>query len=71
MAHFYSGSPDFIKFNTEFKSKETYWQKLQVSLKSKLPRDLLELEGQSISQSQVQQQALSHFWAFIKGLLMP
>lgn len=71
LAHFYAASHDFIRFNEPFKNNETFWQKLQISLKSKLPRDLLELEGQTPSQAQVQQQALSHFWAFIKGLLMP
>lgn len=48
-----------------------YWHKLQISLKPKLPRDLQATEGQSAAEIQVQQQALSHFWAFIKGLLMP
>lgn len=72
LAHFYTGAKDFIDFNAAYnKKKESYWQKLQVSLKCKLPRDLQVVEGQSATQLQVQQQALSHFWAFIKGLLMP
>lgn len=47
------------------------WEKLQSSLTPNLPRDLQSIEGQSHTQVQVQQQALSHFWAFLKGLLIP
>lgn len=37
---------------------------------NKLPKDLQTVEGQTLAQSQVQQQALAHFWAFIKGLIL-
>lgn len=49
----------------------TYWAKLQASLTPNLPRDLQSNEGQTVEQAQVQQQALSHFWAFLRGLLIP
>lgn len=49
----------------------TYWEKLQGSLKPNLPRDLQSSDGQSVAQAQVQEQALAHFWAFLRGLLIP
>jgi len=75
--------PDAIKFDEEFvsftsssssgkksKTAMTLWEKVQDSLTPNLPRDLQSTEGQSMTQIQVQQQALSHFWAFLKGLLI-
>lgn len=49
----------------------TYWDKLKQSLSPNLPRDLQVVDGQSLAAAQVQQQALQHFWAFLKGLLIP
>ena len=49
----------------------TFWDKLQASLKPNLPRDLQMTDGQSMAQMTVQQQALTHFWAFLRGLLIP
>lgn len=57
--------------NQEKESGITYWEKLQGSLKPNLPRDLQSNDGQSVAQSQVQEQALAHFWAFLRGLLVP
>lgn len=55
----------------EKESGITYWEKLQGSLKPNLPRDLQSSDGQSVAQAQVQEQALAHFWAFLRGLLIP
>jgi hypothetical protein len=73
LAHFYVEGVDAIKFEDEFKSNRsaTYWEKLQESLTPNLPRDLQVVESQSLAAAQVQQQALSHFWSFLRGLLMP
>ena len=64
---------DAMQFTAELGKGRSgsYWDKLQVSLKPNLPRDLQAAEGQSAAQVQVQQQALAHFWAFVKGLLVP
>ena len=62
----------FVKFNDLYRGTEhrTYWNKLQESLKTKLPRDLTELDGAASEQAIiVQQQALMHFWTFLKSLL--
>lgn len=50
-------------------SSVTYWAKLQASLTPNLPRDLQSHNGQREA-SQVQQQAIAHFWAFLRGLLV-
>ncbi|KAI1291908.1 MPN domain-containing protein [Halotydeus destructor] len=74
LAHFYVEGPDAIKFAEEFKENKSaltsYWEKLQESLAPNLPRDLQVTDGQSLQAAQVQQQALTHFWAFLKGLLI-
>ncbi|KAH7645009.1 mpn domain-containing protein-like protein 2 [Dermatophagoides farinae] len=60
----------FIKFNDTFQGESTsYWNKLQESLKTKLPRDLVETQSQAV-QNDIQQQALMHFWSFLKNLLL-
>lgn len=59
------------KEEEEKESGITYWEKLQGSLRPNLPRDLQSIEGQSAAQTQVQEQALAHFWAFLRGLLIP
>lgn len=59
------------KEEEENESGITYWEKLQGSLRPNLPRDLQSVEGQSEAQTQVQEQALAHFWAFLRGLLIP
>lgn len=71
LAHFYMDGVDAIHFKEQYKGDKsiTYWEKLQMSLQPNLPRDLQTMEGQTSAQSQVQQQALSHFWAFLKGLI--
>lgn len=70
-----AGSSSSSTHNARKESKEessiSLWEKLQASLTPNLPRDLQSIEGQSMTQIQVQQQALSHFWAFLKGLLIP
>ncbi|XP_053204278.1 MPN domain-containing protein-like [Panonychus citri] len=72
LAHYYIDGPDAIKFSDNYSTKEkTFWHKLQASLKPFLPRDLTTTVNQTPAQTQVQQQALSHFWAFLKGLLLP
>ncbi|RWS17346.1 MPN domain-containing protein-like protein [Dinothrombium tinctorium] len=70
LAHFYIESRDAVDFKAIFKGDITYWEKLQISLQPNLPRDLQLTEGQTTAQAQVQQQALSHFWAFLKGLIL-
>lgn len=82
LAHFYAGAPDLVDFtspyppivegrtpSTIYPPGSTYWNKLQVSLRDKLPRDLQDVPDSGSEQAQVQQQALEHFWAFIKGLI--
>ncbi|KAH9421635.1 hypothetical protein DERP_009039 [Dermatophagoides pteronyssinus] len=60
----------FIKFNDTYNGESTsYWNKLQESLKTKLPRDLVEQQSQAV-QNDIQQQALMHFWSFLKNLLL-
>lgn len=67
-----AGSPSSSSTHNARKgSSISLWEKLQASLTPNLPRDLQSIEGQSMTQIQVQQQALSHFWAFLKGLLIP
>lgn len=64
-------SETISEFPEEKESGITYWEKLQGSLKPNLPRDLQSNDGQSAGQAQVQEQALAHFWAFLRGLLIP
>ncbi|XP_015792822.1 MPN domain-containing protein [Tetranychus urticae] len=71
LAHYYIEGPDAIKFEEDYRKDKTYWHKLQSSLKPFLPRDLTTTVNQTQAQTQVQQQALSHFWAFLKGLIIP
>lgn len=63
---------DAVRFTDELGKggSGSYWDKLQVSLKPNLPRDLQSQGGQSQGQAAVQEQALSHFWDFLKGLLL-
>jgi thiol:disulfide interchange protein len=46
------------------------WDKLKLSLQPNLPKDLQIGEEMNEQQVLLQQQALSHFWAFLKGLLL-
>lgn len=62
---------EFPNHEKDEESGITYWEKLQGSLKPNLPRDLQSNDGQSLAQAQVQEQALAHFWAFLRGLLIP
>lgn len=55
--------------NEQLKSV-SYWEKLKISLQPSLPKDLQIAEDMNEQQVQLQQQALSHFWAFLKGLLL-
>ncbi|XP_074605480.1 MPN domain-containing protein [Brevipalpus obovatus] len=71
LAHYYTDGPDSVKFTEIFRDGLTNWEKLQYSLQPNLPRDLTHTSShQNPTQIQVQQQALSHFWAFLKGLIL-
>lgn len=59
----------FIKFREEFRFETSYWDKVYASLRDKLPRDLIENHAQTV-QNDIQQQALTHFWTFLKTLLL-
>ncbi|KAI7690921.1 MPN domain-containing protein [Sarcoptes scabiei] len=69
MASHFSSNKNFIKFNDDFDTDHSYWDKLKESLRSKLPRDLVEQQSQTV-QNDIQQQALMHFWSFLKNLLL-
>lgn len=59
---------EFIQFNSQFREDLTYWDKLYESIKRKLPCDLMEPNSQAM-QADIQQQALMHFWTFLRSLL--
>ena len=59
----------FVLFREEFRPDTTFWDKMHASLKDKLPRDLIEVHAQTM-QNDIQQQALTHFWTFLKTLLL-
>ena len=68
LATHYAAKSKFVNFNEKYRSEVTFWEKLQASLKPRLPRDLIVSE-ELTEQNQIQMQALAHFWTFLKSLL--
>ena len=68
ISEYYRSTGEAIDFNAEVQAPGggTYWEKLQTSLRTKLPRDLMVTGAQSTAQAQ----AVTHFWDFLKGLIM-
>ncbi|GFQ72333.1 MPN domain-containing protein [Trichonephila clavata] len=68
ISEYYRSTGEALDFNTSFANQgsSTYWEKLQSSLRTKLPRDLMVTGAQSTAQAQ----AVTHFWDFLKGLIM-
>ncbi|GFT58210.1 MPN domain-containing protein [Nephila pilipes] len=68
ISEYYRSTGEALDFNNCFANQGsgTYWEKLQSSLRTKLPRDLMVTGAQSTAQAQ----AVTHFWDFLKGLIM-
>ncbi|CAL1269832.1 unnamed protein product [Larinioides sclopetarius] len=67
ISEYYRSTGEALDFNANFSSGAgSYWEKLQSSLRTKLPRDLMVTGAQSTAQAQ----AVTHFWDFLKGLIM-
>lgn len=68
ISEYYRSTGEAIDFNAESPptTAATHWEKLQTSLRTKLPRDLMVTGAQSTAQAQ----AVTHFWDFLKGLIM-
>ncbi|GFS30494.1 MPN domain-containing protein [Trichonephila inaurata madagascariensis] len=68
ISEYYRSTGEALDFNNSFANQgsSTYWEKLQSSLRTKLPRDLMVTGAQSTAQAQ----AVTHFWDFLKGLIM-
>ncbi|KFM78376.1 hypothetical protein X975_20977, partial [Stegodyphus mimosarum] len=66
ISEYYRSTGEAIDFNADLAGSGSYWEKLQTSLRTKLPRDLMVTGAQSTAQAQ----AVTHFWDFLKGLIM-
>ncbi|UYV71603.1 MPND [Cordylochernes scorpioides] len=66
LSDYYRGATDAIHFTVPFQQGLSHWEKLKCSLRSKLPRDLQPLGSPSSAQAQ----AVTHFWDFLKGLIL-
>ncbi|GIY22590.1 hypothetical protein CEXT_436601 [Caerostris extrusa] len=67
ISEYYRSTGEALDFNSSFSTGSgTFWEKLQSSLRTKLPRDLMVTGTQSTAQAQ----AVTHFWDFLKGLIM-
>lgn len=67
LATHFSSHSKVVDFSQHYQWESSNWEKFQESLKSKLPRDLLEFDPNDSSSTTIQ--ALTHFWQFVKGLL--
>ncbi|XP_015910792.1 MPN domain-containing protein isoform X4 [Parasteatoda tepidariorum] len=69
ISEYYRSTGEAIDFNVDLGTPQaggSHWEKLQSSLRTKLPRDLMVTGAQSTAQAQ----AVTHFWDFLKGLIM-
>ncbi|KAF8773647.1 MPN domain-containing protein like [Argiope bruennichi] len=67
ISEYYRSTGEALDFNANYSNGTgSYWEKLQSSLRTKLPRDLMVTGAQSTAQAQ----AVTHFWDFLKGLIM-
>ncbi|XP_054716920.1 MPN domain-containing protein-like [Uloborus diversus] len=68
ISEYYRSTGEALDFNSELSSQAggSHWEKLQTSLRTKLPRDLMVTGAQSTAQAQ----AVTHFWDFLKESLL-